>query len=75
LPLRAPSAIRASRASIRLPGLDHVEVKAQLHQANFMMVGSMRAYRKRQSMAINYRHDFHAFSPLRCADLVTMLVT
>jgi hypothetical protein len=20
-------------------------------------------------MAINYRHDFHAFSPLRCADL------
>jgi hypothetical protein len=50
-------------------GLDHLEVEAQLHQANFMMVGGMRAYRTRQSMAINYRHDFHAFSPLRCADL------
>src|ERR1700730_15099689 len=34
-----------------------------------MMVGSMRAYRKRQSVAINNRHDFHAFSALRCADL------
>src|SRR6202035_1220868 len=33
------------------------------------MVGGMRAYRKRQSMAINNRHDFHAFSALRCADL------
>src|SRR6202011_5801400 len=50
-------------------GLDHVEVEAQLHQADFMMVGGMRAYRKRQSMAINNRHDFHAFSALRCADL------
>src|SRR6516225_6980935 len=33
-----------------------------------MMIGSMRAYRKRQSMAIDNRHDFHAFSTLRCAD-------
>jgi hypothetical protein len=33
-----------------------------------MMIGSMRAYRKRQSMAINYRHDFHAFSALCGSD-------
>src|SRR5215470_2281131 len=33
-----------------------------------MMIGSVRAYRKRQSMAIDNRHDFHAFSALRCAD-------
>jgi hypothetical protein len=26
-------------------GFDHVEVEAQLHQADFMMVSSMRAYR------------------------------
>jgi hypothetical protein len=25
-------------------GFDHVEVEAQLHQAEFMMVGRMRAY-------------------------------
>jgi hypothetical protein len=30
-----------------------------------MMIGSMRAYRKRQPMAINNRHDFHAFSVRR----------
>jgi hypothetical protein len=42
-------------------GLNRVEVEAQLHQANFMMIGSVRAYRKRQSMAIDSRHDFCAF--------------
>jgi hypothetical protein len=26
-------------------GFDHVEVEAQLHQADFAMVGRMRAYR------------------------------
>jgi len=26
-------------------GFDHVEVEAQLHQADFVMVGRMRAYR------------------------------
>ena len=31
---------------IRL-GFDHVEIEAQLHQANLMVVGSMRADRKR----------------------------
>src|SRR6516165_10350743 len=49
-------------------GFNHVEVEAQLHQANFMMIGGVRAYRKRQSMTIDNRHDFHAFSALRCAD-------
>src|SRR6516165_5445833 len=48
-------------------GFNHVEVEAQLHQANFMMIGGVRAYRKRQSMTIDNRHDFHAFSALRCA--------
>ena len=50
-------------------GFDHVEVEAQLHQADFMMVRRVRADRERQSMAIHNRHDFHAFSALRWADL------
>ena len=50
-------------------GFDHVEVEAELHQADFVMVCRMRADRKRQSMAINNRHDFHAFSALRGSDL------
>src|SRR5580704_2681852 len=50
-------------------GFDHVEVEAELHQADFVMVRRMRADRKRQSMAINNRHDFHAFSALRGSDL------
>src|SRR6516165_8104402 len=37
-------------------GFNHVEVEAQLHQANFMMIGGVRAYRK-QSMTIDNRHD------------------
>jgi len=45
-------------------GFDHVEVEAQLHQANFVMVRRMRVDRKRQSMPIHYRHDFRAFSAL-----------
>jgi hypothetical protein len=50
-------------------GFDHVEVEAQLYQADFVMVCRMRADRKRQSMAIDNRHDFHAFSALRGSDL------
>src|SRR6266705_2750386 len=50
-------------------GFDHVEVEAELHQADFVMVCRMRADRKRQSMAIDNRHDFHAFSALRGSDL------
>src|SRR5262249_24821328 len=34
-----------------------------------MMVSRMRAYRWRQSMAINNRHDFHAFSAFRRPNL------
>jgi hypothetical protein len=34
-----------------------------------MMVRRMRAYRKRQSVAINNRHNFQAFSALCCSDL------
>ena len=49
-------------------GLDHVEVKAQLHQTNFVMVGRMRAHRERQAMAVHNRHDFHAFSALCSSD-------
>jgi len=33
-----------------------------------VMVCRMRADRERQSMAIDNRHDFQAFSPLRCPD-------
>jgi hypothetical protein len=61
--------VRAITDQVLRLGLDHVEVETQLYQTDFMMVGSMRAYRKRQSMAINYRHDFHAFSALRCTNL------
>jgi hypothetical protein len=35
----------------------------------FVMVCRMRTDRERQSMAINNRHDFHAFSALRGSDL------
>ena len=35
---------------------------------HFVMVRRVRADRKRQSMAIHNRHDFHAFSALRWSD-------
>ena len=35
---------------------------------HFVMVRRVRADRKRQSMAIHNRHDFHAFSALRSSD-------
>jgi len=44
--------VRRDHQSSSAACLDHVEVEAQLRQVDFMMVGSMRAYRKRQSMAI-----------------------
>lgn len=53
---------------IRL-GLDHVEVEAELHQANFVMVGGVRAHRQRQAVAIHNCHDFQAFSAFRRTDL------
>src|SRR5947208_10086092 len=49
-------------------GLDHVEVEAQLYQPNFVVIGGMRADRKRQSMTIHDCHDFHAFPALRRSD-------
>ena len=45
-------------------GFNHVKVKAQLGQAHFMMICGVRTRRRRQVMAIHYRHDFHAFSTL-----------
>ena len=39
-----------------------------IREADFVMVCRMRADRKRQAMAIDNRHDFHAFSALRCSD-------
>ena len=50
-------------------GFDHVEIEAELHQADFVMVRGVRADRERQSVAIHYRHDFHAFSALCRPDL------
>jgi hypothetical protein len=38
--------------------LDHVEVEAQLHQGDFMVVRSMCADRQRQPVTIDNRHDF-----------------
>src|SRR6266568_6689577 len=49
-------------------GFDHVKVEAQLHQTHLMMVRRVRADREGQSMAINNRHDFHAFPALRRSD-------
>src|SRR5204862_7611512 len=49
-------------------GLDHVEVEAQLYQPNFVVIGGMRADRKRQSMTIHDCHDFHAIPALRRSD-------
>lgn len=43
-------------------GFNYVEVKCQLYQRHFMMVGGMRADRQRKSMPIHNPHDFHAFS-------------
>ena len=43
----------------------HVEVEAQLHQADFVVVRRMRADGERQAVAIDNRHDFHAFPALR----------
>ena len=34
-----------------------------------MMICGVRTHRQRQSMAIHYRHDFHAFSTLGWTDL------
>jgi hypothetical protein len=34
-----------------------------------MMIGGVRTHRQRQAMAIDYRHDFHAFSTLGWTDI------
>ena len=52
-------------------GLDHVEVEAELHQADFVMVRGMRADRQRQAVAIDNCHDFQAFAAFRRANLGT----
>src|ERR1700746_4130291 len=56
--------IGAISNQIRWLGLDHVEVGAQLHQANFMVVGGVGACRQRQAMAINNRHAGLVAPPL-----------
>jgi len=43
-------------------GLQHVEVKTELHQRDLMMMGGMRTHREGQSMAIHNREDLHAFA-------------
>src|SRR5438477_5646390 len=42
-------------------GLDHVEVEAQLYQPNFVVIGGMRADRKRQSMTTTIAMIFMPF--------------
>lgn len=49
---------------------DHVELEAQLHQRDLMMVRGMRADRQRQPVTIDNRRDFHAFSALGRRHLV-----
>jgi hypothetical protein len=51
-------------------GFDHVEVEAQLHEWDLMVVGRVRAAGERQTMPINDRHDVHAFSGFGLADLI-----
>jgi len=50
--------------------LDHVEVKGQLHERDFMMVRGVRSHRQRQAVTIDNRHDFHAFSASRRSNLI-----
>jgi len=49
--------------------LDHVEVKTQVHQGEFMMVSGMRTDRQRQAVTIHNRHDFQTFTAFRRTDL------
>src|ERR1700728_565253 len=41
--------------------LDDVEVEDQLHEGDLMVIGSVRGDCERQTVAIDYRHDVHAF--------------
>src|SRR5579883_89555 len=59
---------RCHKRDFRL-SLDHVEVEAKLNQAYLMVVGGMRANRERQSVTVDYRHDFQAFSTSGGSDL------
>jgi len=51
--------------------LDHVEVKTQLHQSDFMMVGDVRTDCQRQAVTIHNCHDFHTLTTLRRSDIIT----
>lgn len=62
--------VRAITDQIIRLGFDHVEVEAQLHECDLMVVGRVRADGQRQSMPINDHHDFHAFAALGLADLI-----
>src|SRR6516165_2719081 len=61
--------ILGSHFSVGSVSLDHVEVEAELNQTHFVVVGSVRADRQRQSVTIDYRHDFQAFSAPSRPDL------
>ena len=50
---------------------NHVEIKTQLHERDFVMIRRVRTYREPQTVAIHNRHDFHAFSALRLANFLS----
>ena len=51
--------------------LDHVELEAELHQGDLVVVRRMGADRQRQPMTIHNCHDFHALATLGRANFFT----
>lgn len=51
-------------------GLQHVEIKTQLHQCHIMMIGRMRAHRKRQPMANHNCENLDTFATAGIANPV-----
>ena len=62
--------IRLIADQVLRPRLDHVKVEGQLHERDLMMVRGVRGHRQRQTVTIDNRHDFHAFSASRRANLL-----
>ena len=58
-----PSSVAPSRMALYLVHRPPARIRR-----HFVMVRRVGADRKRQSMAIHNRHDFHAFSALRSSD-------
>ena len=69
--IRLVAVTRAVADQIARPGFDHVEVKAQLHRRDFVMVRRMRASGKREAVAVDNCRNFHTLTALRRPNLIT----